>query len=453
MEGVNLTQKMINIHTIFVVAVCLVFGGMNMAMEGGFVVGLCIALIGLAAGGAVVLFQGSLSLLARGIILSTLQLLLIIVASSLRHELHGMFPLMLASMAIAGIYFDKRNLIIQIALIDASVLVSFFARDFFYGETELTFIIKGVLGVNVGAFIIFYLVKCCLSHIADANDAHGQAADLLARVKMQSAETSQMAARQKKVVQQIADISQSVNSTSEKMLRVADTLSATAEEQTATISEITSEVASISEQTEKSLEESEQASLLAKQSAELLEDGNREVDKMAAAMTKIEKSSKGISSIVKTIEDIAFQTNILALNASTEAARAGAAGKGFAVVANEVRVLAGKSSTAVKNTAALITASMNAVNEGKEIADNVLVKMQNVKEISDQSAVHSELISKLTREQADSVAMVRSRMEQISQAVAQNSEVSEESTRIAEQVADGARQMEAIASEFREKEH
>lgn len=449
MGGVNLTQKMINIHTIFVVAVCLLFGGMNMTIEGGLIIGIAIAVLGLLVGGFVLVFKNSMSLLTRGTILSTVQLLLIIVASSLRHELHGMFPLMVASMAIAAIYFNKRNLIIQFVLIDSASIIGFIFKDFFYGDIEMSFLIKGLLGVNVGAVIIMYLVKCCLGHVTDAHDSHNEAAELLTRVQAQSAETEKLVSAQQDVVRQIADISQSVNASSDKMLQISDTLSSTSEEQTATIGEITSEVASISEQTQKSLAESEQASILAKEGAELLEDGNREVDKMAAAMAKIEKSSKQISSVVKTIEDIASRTNLLAINASIEAARAGAAGKGFAVVANEVRMLAEKSSAAVKDTASLITASMNAVDEGKAIADNVLIKMQNVMEKSEQSAKSSELISNLTREQAESVNTVRSRMEQISKAVAENSELSEESAQIAEQVADGARQMEVIASKFR----
>lgn len=453
MESVNLTQKTISIHTIFVVSVCLVFGGMNMVTEGGFIVGVCIAVVGLAVGGGLILFKNALSLLTRGIILSTVQLLLLITASSVRHELHGMFPLMLASMAIAAIYFDKRNLTIQFVLIDVASFIGLLFKDFFYGETELTFLIKGLLGVNVGAIIIMYLVNCSLGHIENANKARRESADLVTQVQFQSTKTERLVADQKNVVQKIADISQSVSASSDKMLQMADTLSATTEEQTSTIGEITSEIVSISDQTEKSLVESEQASVLAKESVELLEDGNTEVGKMAAAMAKIEHSSKSISTIVKTIEDIAFQTNILALNASTEAARAGAAGKGFAVVANEVRVLAGKSSKAVSNTASLITASMNAVNEGKQIADNVQLKMRNVMEKSEQSAARSELISKLTREQSESVSMVRERMDQIAQSVAQSSEVSEESSQIAEQVAAGAKAMEDIVSDFREKDN
>lgn len=449
MNGVNITQKMVNIHMFVILGVCVAFGAMNMALEGGLIIGIGIIVCGGAVAGFVALMKKKLSLLTQGTILSTFQLLLIIVASTLRHELHGMFPLMLASATIAAIYFDKRNIIIQIVMINAVSIAGLFFRDFFYSGTKIDSLLKGLLGVDVGAIVLIYLIKVCLAQIEVADKARHEAHDLLEQVKIQAVHEKQAALEQKEIVDKIAGISVTVNDSSDKMLEIADSLAASAEEQTATIAEVTEELGSLVKQTEKSRADSEAASRLAKESADLLGDGNAEAAKMSDAMDRIKESSAEISSIVKTIEDIAFQTNILALNASIEAARAGAAGKGFAVVADEVRNLAAKSSEAVSNTSELIEASSKAVNEGKRIADTVIEKMQHVMEKSEQSAERSQVISRLTTEQAQSLLTVKTRMDEISQSVAQSTVVSERSTQIAEQVADGAKRMNDITKRFK----
>lgn len=448
-NGVNITQKMVTIHMVVILGVCVAFGAMNMALEGGLYIGIGIIVCGGAVAGFVAAMRKKLSLVTQGLILSTFQLLLIIVASTLRHELHGMFPLMLASVTIAAIYFDKRNIIIQIVMINTASIAGLFFRDFFYSGTKIDSLLKGLLGVDVGAFVLIYVIKVCLAQIEVADKARHEASELLEQVKVQSVHEKQAALEQAEIVDKIAEISVTVNDSSDRMLEIADSLAASAEEQTATIAEVTEEIGTLVKQTEKSLSDSEFASQLAKESAELLGDGNAEAAKMSGAMDKIEQSSAEISSIVKTIEDIAFQTNILALNASIEAARAGEAGKGFAVVADEVRNLATKSSEAVSNTSELIEASSKAVNEGKRIADSVIQKMQHVMEKSEQSASRSQLISELTTEQAQSLLTVKTRMDEISQSVAQSTQVSERSTQIAEQVADGAKKMNDITKRFK----
>ena len=173
------------------------------------------------------------------------------------------------------------------------------------------------------------------------------------------------------------------------------------------------------------------------------------MDEMLHAIDEINRSSQEIGKIIKTIEDIAFQTNILALNAAVEAARAGAAGKGFAVVADEVRNLANKSSEAVQNTAVLIESSMNAVHRGRNMANQVTEKMEEIIETANRSAEHAQRINALTKHQAASIAAVQGNMEHISNIVAQNSRTAEESTHVAALVAEDAVKMDEIVKAYR----
>lgn len=145
-----------------------------------------------------------------------------------------------------------------------------------------------------------------------------------------------------------------------------------------------------------------------------LEQGKKQMEQMTTAMAQINDSASEISKIIKAIEDIAFQTNILALNAAVEAARAGTAGKGFAVVADEVRNLASKSAEASKNTASLIEATVQAVQEGTGIANETASSMGRIVLASEQAAKLVHEISKASQEQAASIAQVTLGIDQIS---------------------------------------
>lgn len=228
----------------------------------------------------------------------------------------------------------------------------------------------------------------------------------------------------------------------------AQNLSQGATEQASAIEEL---AATISELSDKVRTNAENAAIANKMSVEAgagVIDSNNHMKELMAAMNEINDTASNIGKIIKTIEDIAFQTNILALNAAVEAARAGEAGKGFAVVADEVRNLAGKSAEAANNTTALIESTIRAVRSGSEQATSTAASLEAVvKKASGVADIIGE-ISEASEQQATAINQIGTGIDQISAVVQTNSATAEQSAAASEELSGQADMLKELISQF-----
>ncbi len=249
----------------------------------------------------------------------------------------------------------------------------------------------------------------------------------------------------------ISDSSEQVASGSQQVAAGAQVLTEGATEQASSIEELAATMGEISEQIFSNDKSTQNAKLIAKETSEEVQNGTEHMNQMTGAMSDINQASVQIGKIIKTIDDIAFQTNILALNAAVEAARAGSAGKGFAVVADEVRNLASKSSEAAKNTTLLIENTLKSIEKGDKIAEDTLKSFNTIVEKTDKTFSIVEQIAEASQQQAQAISQVNTGIEQISSVVQTNSATAEESSAASEELSEQAMLLKSLLSKVKLK--
>ena len=219
--------------------------------------------------------------------------------------------------------------------------------------------------------------------------------------------------------------------------------------QASSVEELAATMSEISQQVKENAETSQVVKTAAGEMGANILACNQQMQEMKNAMEKINQNSTQIRSIIKTIDDIAFQTNILALNAAVEAARAGESGKGVSVVAQEVRSLATRSSDASKSTEALIEQSLAAVVYGTKVAEETAASLRNIAGGTDEMISKINQIAEASKRQAAATEMVSTGIDQISDIVQTNSATAEESAAASEELYGQSQVLKSRVSRFK----
>jgi methyl-accepting chemotaxis protein len=237
-----------------------------------------------------------------------------------------------------------------------------------------------------------------------------------------------------RVIANLLDGTEQVTAAAGQVSSSSQSLAEGASEQAASLEETGASLEELSSMTKRNSENAQKANDIAKQARGAADKGASDMQAMSVAMLDIKGSSDDIAKIIKTIDEIAFQTNILALNAAVEAARAGEAGSGFAVVADEVRSLAQRSALAAKETAAKIEGAIGKTAQGVQISGKVALALNEIVAKARQVDELASEVATASREQTAGISHINTAVAQMKQVTQRNAAGAEESAAASEQL-------------------
>ena len=258
--------------------------------------------------------------------------------------------------------------------------------------------------------------------------------------------------KQASLIEKVDIASKAFVSASYNISAESQTLAQGTTEQSTTIDQLSASIRDVLQQTMENAEMANKAVELAQEIIRNAEQGSQQMARMTQAVEEISDASSAISNVIKDIDDIAFQTNILSLNAAVEAARAGSHGKGFGVVADEVRSLASKSAESARNTAELIDRSIQKATIGVTISEETAASLDKIVASINESVTLIKNIAQASDAQTNTITFINSGIIEVEQVVRRNSTTAEQNAAIAEEMSSQSSILHSLIEDYTSKD-
>lgn len=444
-------EFLLRMNLYFTLGTCAIFVLFEFFV-GAFLLGLFVFVLGCVVTSLQIVFKKKLDFEKRAIIMSVSQVVVIFLVSVIEGTVHESFSLFLAFSVLTAFYF-KRKIVAyqQIAMNICLVFSMIFFKDLAYGITGYDTLIKELVSVNLGVTFLYFVIRWA-NHFMDeskenlkvAQEKANETTVLMKEIEERMERGNRLVDVQKQMIGDIQQTAHKVNDFSNDMLQISKQLDSGSEAQNHAIDVLKSYIQEVTKQIETTSHAAIVAKNLSHQAGDKLNYGNLELQKMLDAISQIQTTSEKINAIIKTINEISFQTNILALNAAVEAARAGESGKGFAVVASEVGKLSNQTTEAANLTSDLIKDTVQAIQQGIQIANETAETLRDAMDSSQQSIDKMDEISNMSNQQVEFISQMSQSMRDITDVVSQNAQVATESTNVSTRLAKEVREMENI---------
>ncbi len=440
-------EKMLKANIYSLVGVAGIFGIVNLISQ-NYPAMWAIFILGLLLCGSLLAMGKRVAIETRIFIISLGQFTVAFVCSMFAGSVMDLFAIFLASAVMSGIYFRHKDIRILGIYMNVFIVAAYVLFPATFGGAGVSSVLKATLALDTGIIFVYLLVKWGSGYIHEANDKSVESKGLLQEVHTKMEESHALMESQSKILLNIQHSATDVTKTSNEIACISEDMRSGILQQSnsvADLSAIIDEFTKLIQSTVRATNEAQHQVSLTSQS---MEHGNDAMNDMLFAMNHILESNEKIAKVLKTIDDIAFQTNILALNAAVEAARAGAAGSGFAVVADEVRNLANKSAESAKSTANLMDDVSRSIHEGTLLAKKAAKIFTEAIDYEHSNKTTMEEILKMTVHQNELIANIGQSLSRIADVVDLNINTVGENSKISEKLKAQADHLHSIAHMF-----